>query len=410
MTQNILTENKMPFCPGCGHGVAVNNISKALIELKYNPLDVIIVSDIGCSGLVDPLFTTHTVHGLHGRSPALGMGVSMGLANKNKKIIVVQGDGGATIGLQHLMEAARRNVDITLLVFNNLLYGMTGGQISGLSTDKFKELKHFEEGIPPFDIVKLAHQAGAASSARVISPKNFNESIKNAILTKGFSVLELASVCPSYGIKKLKDLEDFTEEAEVLMNKRIVPNIEYSETNSLFDSMQLMHQEYKSKIADKMEFVLAGSAGGGIQSAAKLLAQVGIMSGLHATMKGEYPVTVGTGFSVAEVILSREPINYTGLEEPDVMIIVGDEGLQKVKSRICRNTQIIIDDKFEIDSENITKAAFIKNGGKKGAALNALSFWLDKTDFLDKQALLKAVSSHKHAEKLMRAIQTTVTI
>ena len=66
--------------------------------------------------------------------------------------------------------------------------------------------------------------------------------------------------------------------------------------------------------------------------------------------------------------------------------------------------------KFEIDSENTTKAAFIKNGGKKGAALNALSFWLDKTDFLDKQALLKAVSSHKHAEKLMRAIQTTVTI
>lgn len=81
-----------------------------------------------------------------------------------------------------------------------------------------------------------------------------------------------------------------------------------------------------------MGFVLAGSAGGGIQSAAKLLAQVGIMSGLHTTMKGEYPVNVGTGFSVAEVILSREPINYTGLEEPDVIIIVGEEGLQKVKS------------------------------------------------------------------------------
>lgn len=410
MTQNILTEKKLPFCPGCGHGVAINKISKALIELNYNPLDIVIVSDIGCSGLVDPLFTTHTVHGLHGRSPALAMGVSIGLANESKKIIVVQGDGGATIGLQHLMEAARRNVDIALLVFNNLLYGMTGGQISGLSTDKFKEFKHFEEGIPPFDIIKLAHQAGAARSERVISPKNFNESIKNAIQTKGFSVLELASVCPSYGIKKLKDLEDFTEETEVLVNERIVPNIEYIETKSLFDSMQLMYQEFKSKIADKMGFVLAGSAGGGIQSAAKLLAQVGIMSGLHATMKGEYPVTVGTGFSVAEVILSREPINYTGLEEPDVMIIVGEEGLQKVKSRICRNTQIIIDDKLEIDSENTIKASFIKNGGKKGAALNALSCWLDKTDFLDKRALLKAVSSHKHAEKLMSAIQSAVII
>jgi len=408
MTQNMRTENKMPFCPGCGHGVAVNNISKALIALNYNPLDVIIVSDIGCSGLVDPLFTTHTVHGLHGRSPALGMGVSMGLANKNKKVIVVQGDGGATIGLQHLMEAARRNVDITLLVFNNLLYGMTGGQISGLSTDKFKELRHFEEGIPPFDIVKLAHQAGAASSARVISPKNFNESIKNAIQTKGFSVLELASVCPSYGIKKLTELEDFIEEAEVLTNDRKLPIIKYSKTSSMFDSMKSIEKEFKSKITDKMGFVLAGSAGGGIQSAAKLLAQVGMMSGLYATMKGEYPVTVGTGFSVAEVILSREPINYTGLEEPDVMIVVSNDGLQKVKSRITNNTRIIIDDNLDLDAKNSTKGSFIKNAGKKGAALNALSFWLDKTDFLDKQALFHAVSSHKHAEKLLNAIQTSV--
>ena len=408
MTQKVLTGNKMPFCPGCGHGVAVNNISKALIELDYDPLDIVLVSDIGCSGLVDPLFTTHTVHGLHGRSPALGMGVAMGLSNENKKIIVVQGDGGATIGLQHLMEAARRNVDLTLLVFNNLLYGMTGGQISGLSTDKFKELRHFEVGIPPFDIIKLAHEAGAASSARVISPKNFNESIKNAIQTKGFSVLELASVCPSYGIKKLKELDEYTEEAEVLINKRELPTIEYSKTSSLFDKMHVMRSEFESNITDRMGFVLAGSAGGGVQSAAKLLAQAGIMSGLYATMKGEYPVTVGTGFSVAEVILSRRPINYTGLEAPDVMIIVSIEGLQKVKDRITKNTQVIFDDKLELDLQNSIKGHFTKNGGKKGAALNALSSWIDKTDFLNKEALLKAVNSHKHADKLMNAIQSSV--
>ncbi len=410
MTQQILTENKAPFCPGCGHGVAVNNISKALIELNYNPLDVVIVSDIGCSGLVDPLFTTHTVHGLHGRSPALGMGVAMGLADTKKKVIVVQGDGGATIGLQHLMEAARRNVDITLLVFNNLLYGMTGGQISGLSTDKFKELRHFEEGIPPFDIVKLAHQAGAASSARVISPKNFNESIKNAIQTKGFSLLELASVCPSHGIKKLKDLEDYSEEAEVLTNNRKLPKIEYTSTKSLFDGMQNIQQEFESKITDKMGFVMAGSAGGGIQSAALLLAQVGMMSGLYATMKGEYPVTVGTGFSAAEVILSRKPINYTGLENPDVIFIVSDDGLQKVKNRINKKTQVIIDDKLEVEIENALKGSFDKNAGKKGAALNALATWMKQTDFLDKQALVKAVSSHKHADKLIQAIQTPIKI
>ena len=404
MTQQILTENKMPFCPGCGHGVAVNNISKALIELNYNPLDVVIVSDIGCSGLVDPLFKTHTVHGLHGRSPALGMGVAMGLANKNKKVIVIQGDGGATIGLQHLMEAARRNVDITLLVFNNLLYGMTGGQISGLSTDKFKELRHFEEGIPPFDIVKLAHQAGASSSARVISPKNFNDRIKTAIQTKGFSLLELASVCPSHGIKKLKELEDYSEEAEVLTNDRKLPSINYSKTKSLFDSMPNMKYEFESNITDTMGFVLAGSAGGGVQSAAKLLAQVGMMSGLYATMKGEYPVTVGTGFSVAEVILSRKPINYTGLEKPDIMFILSKDGQQKVKDRITNNTRVFIDDKLEFELKNSMKEPFSKNGGKKGAALNALANWIDTTEYLDMEALIKAVSSHKHADKLLKAI------
>ena len=404
MTQQILTENKMPFCPGCGHGVAVNNISKALIELNYNPLDVVIVSDIGCSGLVDPLFKTHTVHGLHGRSPALGMGVAMGLANKNKKVIVIQGDGGATIGLQHLMEAARRNVDITLLVFNNLLYGMTGGQISGLSTDKFKELRHFEEGIPPFDIVKLAHQAGASSSTRVISPKNFNDRIKTAIQTKGFSLLELASVCPSHGIKKLKELEDYSEEAEVLTNDRKLPLINYSKTKSLFDSMPNMKYEFESNITDTMGFVLAGSAGGGVQSAAKLLAQVGMMSGLYATMKGEYPVTVGTGFSVAEVILSRKPINYTGLEKPDIMFILSKDGQQKVKDRITNNTRVFIDDKLEFELKNSMKEPFSKNGGKKGAALNALANWIDTTEYLDMEALIKAVSSHKHADKLLKAI------
>lgn len=410
MTHQILTENKAPFCPGCGHGVAVNQLSKALMELNYNPLDVVIVSDIGCSGLVDPLFRTHTVHGLHGRSPALGMGVAMGLANENKKVIVVQGDGGATIGLQHLMEAARRNANITLLVFNNLLYGMTGGQISGLSTDKFKELRHFEEGIPPYDIVKLTHEAGAASSARVISPKNFNESIKNAIQTKGFSLLELASVCPSHGIKKLKDLEDFTQEAEVLTNDRTLSVIKYHKTKSLFNDLQSIRSEFHSNIKDTMGFVLAGSAGGGIQSAAKLLAQAGIMSGLYATMKGEYPVTVGTGFSAAEVILSRNPINYTGLEIPDVMFIVSDDGLQKVKNRIKKNVQVVIDGKLEAESENVIKGSFNKNAGKKGAALNALATWIEQTDFLDKQALSKAASFHKHAGKLIQAIQTPIKI
>jgi 2-oxoglutarate ferredoxin oxidoreductase subunit beta len=93
--------------PGCGHGVAVKNLSKALTALGFAPLDVVVVSDIGCSGLVDPLFATHTIHGLHGRAPALGLGISLGLTNPDKKVIVIQGDGGVTIGLQHVLESCQ---------------------------------------------------------------------------------------------------------------------------------------------------------------------------------------------------------------------------------------------------------------------------------------------------------------
>jgi len=287
---------------------------------------------------------------------------------------------------------------------------MTGGQISGLSTDKFKELKHFEEGIPPFDIIRLAHQAGAASSARVISPKNFNESIKNAVQTKGFSVLELASVCPSYGIKKLKELEDFAEDAEVFTNNRILPKIEYKKTDSLFDNLKAIDHEFKSDITDKMGFVLAGSAGGGVQSAAKLLAQAGIMSGLYTTMKGEYPVTVGTGFSVAEVILSRKPIHYTGLEHPDIIFVVSNDGLQKVKNRISLNTKVFVDNHMSLDANNVIRGDYVKNGGKKGAALNALASWIDQTHYLDKNALLKAINQHKHADKLLAAMPNSAVV
>ena len=88
--EKILTKAKMPFCPGCGHGVCVRSISKALENLGYGPKDVVIVSDIGCAGLVDPLFATHTIHGLHGRSSALGLGVVLGLDNPDKKVVVIQ--------------------------------------------------------------------------------------------------------------------------------------------------------------------------------------------------------------------------------------------------------------------------------------------------------------------------------
>ena len=405
MTQKILTGLKMPFCPGCGHGIIVKSISKSITALGYSPNDVIIVSDIGCSGLVDPLFNTHSVHGLHGRAPALGLGVALGMNRSDKKVIVIQGDGGATIGLQHLLEAARRNIDMTLLVFNNLLYGMTGGQISGLSTDKFKSDRDFEEGVPPFDIVKLAHEAGAASSARVVSPRNFNDALKTALETNGFSLVEMGSMCTSYAVNKLDELVDYLEDDDALLNDRLPVKVEYRNTKSLFSRLETVTHSFESKIKDSYGIVLAGSAGGGVQSAAMLLAKAAMKCGLYTSMKGEYPVTVGTGFSVAEVILSRKEINYTGLEKADAMIVVTDDGMTKVKSSINKDMYVLADAKVDSDGIDAVKTNdFTKKAGKRGAALAALNQWIKEEGLIDRNALLEAISSHKHVESLMRAL------
>lgn len=406
MTKNkILTKVKMPFCQGCGHGIIVRNIAKALEQLGYTNKDTIIVSDIGCSGLVDPLFDTHSIHGLHGRAPALGVGVSLGLDNPNKKVIVIQGDGGVTIGLQHVLEAARRNIDITLVVMNNLLYGMTGGQISGLSTEKFKEQRNFEIDVPPFDIVKLAHASGAAYSARATSIKTYTEVLKEAINIQGFSLIELTSLCTSYAFKKLDELTEVIEEAEVFKNERIPVRAHIKKTKSLFDTLEKIDVDFDSKIDNKVGIVLAGSAGGGVQSAAKMLATSGMMSGLETTMKGEYPVTVGTGFSIAEVILSKTPVNYTGLENPDVIIIVSEDGLNKVKDRITEKSILIIDETLkEHNLENAIYGNFNKVAGKRGAALTALAYWMNNYGTINLDSLKKSVSKHKYASVLLKAI------
>lgn len=399
----------MPFCPGCGHGIIVKNISKSLENLGYQPNDVIIVSDIGCSGLVDPLFNTHSVHGLHGRAPALGLGVSLGINRTDKKVIVIQGDGGATIGLQHLLEAARRNIDLTLIVFNNLLYGMTGGQISGLSTDKFKESRHFEEGIPPFDIVKLAHQAGAMYSARVVSPRNFKPGLKRAMETRGFALLEMGSMCTSYAVNKLDELIEYAEDDDALLNERRPMLIEYRETSSLFDRLENIETTFNSKISNSIGIVLAGSAGGGVQSAAMMLAKAGVKCGLHTTMKGEYPVTVGTGFSVAEVILSRNPINYTGLHKPDALLVVSEDGWNKTRHLVNKDMYVLADDHLDIEGyPGVKTLPLVQSAGKRGAALTALNKWILDTGWIDREALLDAIKNHKHADSLMKAIDTEI--
>ena len=403
-SKNYLTDKKFPFCPGCGHGISINALNKALQELNYGPEDVIVVSDIGCSGLIDPLFATHTIHGLHGRSPALGLGVAMGVnQQKKKKVIAFIGDGGATIGLQHILEAARRNIDMTLIVLNNLLFGMTGGQISGLSTQKYKKIVDFEQDIPPFDVVGLAHASGARMAVRVNAPNKIKDTLKKAIETEGFSLVEAASLCPSYGMKRMNELVEVIEEENFLENIREATKIKDNETESLLDDALIFEEEEQLPLEKRTGIVIAGSAGGGVQSVAKFLAMAGIYGGLEATMKGEYPITVGTGFSVAEVIFDKHKINFTGLENPDYFIIVTEDGLHKIYPKLNKEAKIYIEEKLvspELEAQfpELIKVPFSKLANRKSTALAAVTYVLNKEKLLPVDKLKEAVGTHRLKE------------
>jgi len=188
------------WCPGCGHGTVLNGMLRAIDELGLSKNEIVMVSGIGCSSRISGYVDFHTLHTIHGRALAFATGVKMSRPELN--LIVPMGDGDAlAIGGNHFIHAARRNIDITAIVMNNRIYGMTGGQYSPLSgygtiatTAPYTNIDH------DFDIVELAKAAGATFVARTTSyhVHQISDVIKTAILHEGFSVVEIMSQCPTY--------------------------------------------------------------------------------------------------------------------------------------------------------------------------------------------------------------------
>jgi 2-oxoglutarate/2-oxoacid ferredoxin oxidoreductase subunit beta len=398
----------LPYCEGCGHRLVANKTIQVLEELQISPRDVVMVSDIGCHGIIDKSLATHTVHGLHGRSVALGAGIAMSLP-ASKKVIVFIGDGGATIGLQHLLEAARRNVDLTVVVHNNMLYGMTGGQPSGLTLPGYcTAIEQEGHALRPFDLCQLVHQAGASYVHRAITGGDLLQALRIAFQTEGFCLVEVLESCVERGKKfnehlKLKDLVgqvglslgDWTGETHSSFR------LSGESKSSLFDKLKDVEVDFVSPLEGRQAIVLSGSAGEGVQKAAELLAYAALACGLHVTKKGSYPVTVGVGFSTAEVILSREPIDYHGIQQPNAVIMVSEAGLNHnlgriramEKGAIWCDEDVWLNAKLKLDAPDVkvVKRKFRELAGPKNAAIYALLTYIKETGILPNEALLNTI-------------------
>lgn len=202
--KKYLRDLKLPFCPGCGAFTVMDAFLKAVYELGYEDLSrFVFCSGIGCASWIpSPYFMADSIHTPHGRSIPVATGVK--LLKSDLNVVVFGGDGDiAGIGLSHFIHAARRNLDILVIMVNNMVYGMTGGQVAPTTPLKAKTTTtpygSFEY---PLDMAKLAVAAGANYVARwtTAHPNQLKEAIKKAIQTKGFRFMEAVSQCPTtYG-------------------------------------------------------------------------------------------------------------------------------------------------------------------------------------------------------------------
>jgi 2-oxoglutarate ferredoxin oxidoreductase subunit beta len=186
--------------------MVLNGLIRAIQKLGMSKNEIVMVSGIGCSSRITGYVDFHTLHTIHGRALAFATGVKLSRPELN--LIVPMGDGDAlAIGGNHFIHAARRNIDITAIVMNNRIYGMTGGQFSPLSGESVNATTApFQTIDPSFDVVELSKAAGATFVARTTSyhVQQIADIIRQAILHEGFSVVEILSQCPTYFGRKNK--------------------------------------------------------------------------------------------------------------------------------------------------------------------------------------------------------------
>jgi len=343
----MVDEPDYPYCAGCGHTWINKSLGEALKKINIKPSKINLVTDIGCVGLVDKLFLTNTIHTTHGRSTAVATGLQLAdqiLFDSDAINIIMIGDGGATIGLLHLIEAAKLNVNLTVILHNNFVYGMTGGQNSGLTPENFRTATTMSGNLSPglhiVNILKASH-AGYLSR-KLATDKDLDLAIKSAIEYPGFSLIEVVELCTGYATKWNKmtksDVQEILENMDA-GELGVISEIKRENYGNLYrsafpktapvESFKPISVTKSTKLESAISLVLAGSAGEGVQFATKILSESSVRNGLNILQTNDNPVTIGTGFSISELIISSDEIFYTGIDPINYLLISSDDGLKR---------------------------------------------------------------------------------
>ncbi len=405
----------VPFCKGCGHTHVLRRLSEALAKLSLHPEEVALVTDIGCIGLADGMFEPlHTVHTTHGRSTAFATGIQVAdgvLGDGRLKTIVLIGDGGAMIGLQHIVNAALLNADVTVLLCNNFLFGMTGGQNSAFSPIDFLTPTTPKGNIiPPLDLCAVAAAARSEFVERVVATdRTLTDVIAGAIAHPGFALVEIVELCTEHAatrndITGNKIVEIVKSHGQILGTikrggSRLPFAAAYTKRNAPVSPSEarplpILEQKFEHRLSQQFGVLIAGSAGERVQSAAKKFCEGAIMSGLFATQKSDNPVTQGSGFSLSEVVISPHEIRYTGIDRPDAIVVVSGSGMQELRDRgslanLPPECLVIVDDTVDVSelAGNLVRMPLRGEHGPANAALKGLEYLLQATGMFPVTAL-----------------------
>ncbi len=318
MLHTYRNERDYPFCPGCGHSLILNHLNTAFVKLGLDPHRVALVTDIGCQGLGDQYFVVNAFHGLHGRSLAYATGIK--LADPDLKVFVLIGDGGTGIGGAHLLNAARRNIGVTVLVMNNFNFGMTGGEHSVTTPPGGVTVTTRRGNLErPLDICSTVAVNGAGYVWRGTAfDRELPDAIVEAANSESFALLDIWELCTAYYVpnndfsrKALLELREQLGMPVGLLHREQRP--EYARAvrtaNEPLAGKPILPAnplpaQFTSSLASEFRLVIAGSAGGKVRSTARVLGEAAILSGLWAAQQDDYPVTVQTGHSISELIFS----------------------------------------------------------------------------------------------------------
>lgn len=365
--ESYLRETAFPtiWCPGCGHGIVMKASIRAIQRMGWKKDEVIAVSGIGCSSRAPSYGDFYGIQTTHGRAIAFATG--MKLARPDMNLVLYLGDGDCcAIGGNHLIHAAKRNLDMTVIVMNNHIYGMTGGQVSPTTEYMTRTATSVYGNIEPeLDVCGVAAAAGATFVARTTAyhVPQMMALLEKGMRNRGFSLIEVADPCPTtYGrrngykgpvamYESLRDNAVPVERAATMSKEelegKIVTGVLKDEPRSDFCAEYDALMEKAARVGKRtenlleiagdagekdfrrVELRLTGSGGQGLITAGVILAEAAIRYGIKAVHNQSYGPEARGGASRSEVILSRDEVYFPEVRDPDILLAMTQQSFDK---------------------------------------------------------------------------------